>query len=65
MAKQSKRDLSAPSPQEIQAACQNIQRGWSPSDFERRAGIKPQPYSVPTINTSELSANWMGQSVDG
>ncbi|MBI1833615.1 MAG: hypothetical protein HYR90_02200 [Candidatus Andersenbacteria bacterium] len=40
-----------PSPKEIQAACLQIQKGWSEYERKRRCGWKSIPWTVPRART--------------
>ena len=39
-----------PTHEEIREACLKIQREWSEREFEKRAGIRPAPWSAPVVS---------------
>ena len=46
-----------PTHDEIRKACLEIQREWSEREFEKRAGIRPTPWSAPIVSLTEEQSN--------
>ena len=44
-----------PTPEEIQAACEKIQRGWSRKQEQKHLVAKPEPWELPEYNVMEIS----------
>lgn len=50
--KERERDIYNPSPETIDQACQEIQRGWSRREFLKRSGYRsPLRWRVPEVAT--------------
>jgi hypothetical protein len=45
-----------PTHEEIRKACLEIQREWSEREFEKRAGVRPTPWSAPIVTLPEQEA---------
>ncbi len=41
-----------PTHEEIRQACLEIQREWNEREFQKRAGVRPIPWTAPTVEIS-------------
>jgi hypothetical protein len=44
-----------PTPEEIQAACEEMQRGWSRKQEQKHLVAKPERWQLPVYNVMEIS----------
>lgn len=42
-----------PTHEEIRKACLEIQREWNEREFQKRAGVRPTPWSAPVVSLPE------------
>jgi hypothetical protein len=59
------RDIFLPSPDEIQQACLKFQETWGHKERRKRdSSQKPQPWTVPIIETAVILQNMAALSSD-
>jgi hypothetical protein len=59
-----RRDIFLPSQAEIQRECLRLQEVWSNRERQKRGGSKPQPWTVPIIETAIILQNMAALSSD-